>query len=197
MILEDGTHYEGDFKGTGNLSGKGTLTLNSGHTIEGNLSGSLIDGIKISSGILNLTKNNNNMDHCVRPSSFGKLCTPVGQKWKALFRQCYQMLGVPENNPKTTLKVPDTQKIWQNIAVLISNSHQGSLKKKKGDRSLENSINNLDTIPKFGRNKIEADSYLEVKQYLSKVFVTLFLQVVNEKIQIDTFPRLLKVHTIH
>ncbi|KAF2882405.1 hypothetical protein ILUMI_23775 [Ignelater luminosus] len=170
MILEDGTHYEGDFKGTGNLSGKGTLTLNSGHTIEGNLSGSLIDGIKISSGILNLTKNNNNVDHCVRPSSFGKLCTPVGQKWKALFRQCYQMLGVPENNPKTNLKVPDTQKIWQNIAVLISNSHQGSLKKKKTERSLENSINNLDTIPKFGRNKIDADSYLEIKQYLSKAF---------------------------
>ncbi|KAF5273636.1 hypothetical protein FQR65_LT04636 [Abscondita terminalis] len=169
MILEDGTHYEGDFKGTGNINGKGVLTLNSGHMIEGNLCGSLSDGIKISNGVLNLTKVPS-LEFCVKPSSFGKLCTSVGNKWKALFRQCYQMLGVPENNTKHNNKVPDTQKLWQNIAVLISNSHQGSLRKKKCDRSLENSLNNLDTIPKFGRNDMDKGTYSEVKQYLIKAF---------------------------
>lgn len=169
MILEDGTHYEGDFKGTGNINGKGVLTLNSGHMIEGNLCGSLTDGIKIANGVLNLTKVSN-VEFCVKPSSFGKLCTPVGNKWKALFRQCYQMLGVTENNTKVNNKAPDTQKLWQNIAVLISNSHQGSLKKKKSDRSLENSLNNLDTIPKFGRSNMDMRNYTEVKQYLIKAF---------------------------
>ncbi|KAF5288576.1 hypothetical protein FQA39_LY15355 [Lamprigera yunnana] len=168
MILEDGTHYEGDFKGTGNINGKGLLTLNSGHMIEGHLSGSLSDGIKISNGILNLTKVPN-VEFCIRPNSFGKLCTPATNKWKALFRQCYQMLGVTENS-KINNKLADTQKLWQNIAVLISNSHQGSIKKKKTDRSLENCLNNLDTIPKFGRSSMDMVTYNEVKQYLMKAF---------------------------
>ncbi|KAB0798647.1 hypothetical protein PPYR_09640 [Photinus pyralis] len=168
MILEDGTHYEGEFKGIDNINGKGVLTLNSGHTIEGHLNGSLSDGIKISNGTLNLTTLPS-ADLPVKPNSFGKLCTPVTQKWKALFRQCYQMLGVYENNSKVN-KLPDTQKLWQNIAVLISNSHQGSLKKRKSERSLENSLNQLDTIPTFGRNSMDVANYMDVKQYLVKAF---------------------------
>lgn len=171
MILEDGTHYEGEFKGIGNLNGKGTLTLNSGHTVEGNLTGSLDEGIKISSGTLNLTKLSQTTNDSVglaASTSFAKLCTPVTHKWKALFRQCHQVLGISDTDSKH-IKTPDTQRIWQNIAIVISNSYQGTVKRGKSDRISDTSLNNLDTIPTFGRTSIDVQSYAEVKHYLSKV----------------------------
>lgn len=168
MILEDGTFYEGDFKGTGILGGKGTLTLNSGHVLEGNLTGSWNEGIKISNGNLTLTKLIQSENDLI-PKSFTSFCTPVHQKWKALFRYCYQILGVSDCNLKNIVKVPETQKIWQNVAVVISNSFHGILKSNKIDRGIENSINNLDTIPQFGRDNIDKDSFKDLKQYVINV----------------------------
>lgn len=169
MILEDETYYEGDFKGTGVLGGKGVLTLNSGHILEGNLTGSWSEGIKISNGTLTLMKSVHSESDLI-PKSFTSFCSPVHQKWKALFRYCYQILGVPDCNTKNNTKVPETQKIWQNVAVVISNSFHGTVKSNKIDRGIENSINNLDTIPHFGRDHIDKESYKELKQYIVKVF---------------------------
>ncbi|KAK9739210.1 MORN repeat [Popillia japonica] len=169
MILEDGTFYEGDFKGTGILGGKGTLTLNSGHVLEGNLTGSWNEGIKISNGNLTLMKPVVSESDLI-PKSFTSFCTPTHQKWKALFRYCYQILGVPDCNLKTNIKPPDTQKIWQNVAVVISNSFHGTVKCNKIDRGIENSINNLDTIPQFGRDNIDGESYKNLKQYVVSAF---------------------------
>ena len=45
---------------------------------------------------------------------FGTLCVQANEKWKALFRQCNQTLGVGA----------DTDKLWENIAVAVSSSHQ-------------------------------------------------------------------------
>lgn len=45
---------------------------------------------------------------------FGSLCVQANDKWKALFRQCNQTLGVGV----------DTDKLWENIAVAVSSSHQ-------------------------------------------------------------------------
>lgn len=170
MILEDGTFYEGDFKGTGILGGKGTLTLNFGHVLEGNLTGSWSEGIKISNGNLTLMKSVHTECDLI-PKSFTSFCTPVHQKWKALFRYCYQILGVSDCNLKNNIKVPDTQKIWQNVAVVISNSFHGSLKCNKIDRGIENSINNLDTIPQFGRETINKESFNDLKQYIVNVCI--------------------------
>lgn len=47
MVFEDGTHYEGDFKGVGLFNGKGTLTFLSGDRIEGTLHGAWNEGVKI------------------------------------------------------------------------------------------------------------------------------------------------------
>lgn len=174
MILEDGTFYEGDFKGTGILGGKGTLTLNSGHVLEGNLTGSWNEGIKISNGNLTLMKPVVSESDLI-PKSFTSFCTPTHQKWKALFRYCYQILGVPDCNLKTNIKPPDTQKIWQNVAVVISNSFHGTVKCNKIDRGIENSINNLDTIPQFGRDNIDGESYKNLKQYVVSVCDFIFL----------------------
>ncbi|XP_022918899.1 alsin isoform X2 [Onthophagus taurus] len=162
MILEDGTFYEGDFKGTGILGGKGILTLTSGHTLEGNLTGSWNEGIKISNGVLSLSKE----IEVSPPKTFSTFCTPVDQKWKSLFRYCHQILGTTEANVK---KTPDTQKIWQNVAVVISNSFQVSVK-NKSDRGIENSVNNLDTIPQYGRESIDSNSFQLIKQYVNKAF---------------------------
>ncbi|EFA04485.1 alsin isoform X1 [Tribolium castaneum] len=160
MILEDGTRYEGEFRGTGILYGKGTLTLPSGHTIEGNLSGPWDEGIKISNGTLFRT---------LEKTPAKTFCSPVHQKWKALFKQCHQILGVPEKNGAKSL---DTQKIWQNVAVYLSNSN--SMKRTKNDKKFHNSLNNLDIIPPFGREKLDLETYTEVKSYLSKAFESNF-----------------------
>ena len=169
MILEDGTYYEGDFKGVGILGGKGTLTLRSGHTIEGNLTGSLTDGIKISNGTLNIS-DIARVDTSVLPKSFASFCTPVHQKWKSLFKHCYQILGISESIAKNSPKIPDVQKIWQNVAIVISNSTQSSMKDGGTiDRGIENSMNNLDTIPQFGRDSIDKKCFENIKQYIHKV----------------------------
>jgi amyotrophic lateral sclerosis 2 protein len=167
MILEDGTHYEGEFRGTGMLYGKGTLTLPSGHTIDGNLSGSWTEGIKISNGTFARSSEK------ALPKTFKEFCTPVHQKWKALFKQCHQVLGIPDAGVKNGAKALDTQKIWQNVAVYLSNT--STMKKAKNSGSkFQNSLNHLDIIPPFGREKLDMGTYLEVKSYLSKAFESNF-----------------------
>lgn len=47
MVLEDGTHYEGEFKSIGIFNGKGTLTLPCGNKLEGNLTGAWNEDIKV------------------------------------------------------------------------------------------------------------------------------------------------------
>lgn len=164
MIAEDGTRCEGDFRGIGILGGKGKLNLNSGHVIEGYLTGNWNEGIKISNGT------------CFKasptpetPKSFETLCLPVSQKWKALFLCCYQMLGISDECTNGN-KLNDTKKIWQNVAVYLSNSHQSTMKKNKSER-LENSLNHLDIIPPYGKVKLDAESYKELQQYLLRVNV--------------------------
>lgn len=169
MVLEDGTHYEGEFKGTGIVGGKGLLTLPSGHTIEGNLMGSMEEGIKINAGIfLKNVESQTFQTHL--PKSFGKLCTPPSQKWKALFKHCYQILGLPENSSDTTnAHSLETPRIWQNVAVYLTNA--STLKRnKRDDSTFQNSLCHLDVIPPFGRDRITMESYSEIKTYLNRAF---------------------------
>jgi hypothetical protein len=94
-------------------------------------------------------------------SSFGKLCVAANQKWKAIFRQCYQQLGVPElTGAKGSKPNVELQKVWENVAVVINNSQQ--------DRRIPPS-NHLDTIPQFGRDKLDKESFQELRSYLVKV----------------------------
>jgi hypothetical protein len=96
--------------------------------------------------------------HC---SSFGKLCVAANQKWKAIFRQCYQQLGVPEpTGPKGDKTNLDVQKVWENVAVVINNSQQ-----ERGVLSSDQ----LDTIPQFGRDRLDKESYQGLHSYLVKV----------------------------
>jgi hypothetical protein len=96
--------------------------------------------------------------HC---SSFGKLCVAANQKWKAIFQQCYQQLGVAEptgaKGGKANVKV---QKVWENVAVIINNSQQ-----ERGVVSRDQ----LDIIPQFGRDELDKESYQGLHSYLVKV----------------------------
>ncbi|XP_066262072.1 alsin [Euwallacea similis] len=167
MVLDDGTHYEGDFKGTGLVGGKGIVTLPSGHIIEGTLTGSMDEGIKISAGVLRKEPDLNSS----LPKSFGTLCTPPSEKWKALFKRCHAILGLPEKT--TGASSSETPRIWQNVAVYLSSAT--TLKKNKGDDgSFQNSLNNLDVIPPFGRDSINVESYREIKSYLHRAFESTF-----------------------
>lgn len=113
-------------------------------------------------------------------SSFGKLCVPPHQKWKAIFKQCYQQLGISESiviSPNHNEKSVETQKVWQNVASIIAKSHQKTLQRKKflpntsnmKERNSE-TIDQLDKIPCFGRDKLTNQTYNEIHKYLIKAF---------------------------
>lgn len=110
--------------------------------------------------------------------SFGKLCVPPDQKWKAIFKQCYQQLGVSESVTKSSNeKSTETQKVWQNVASIITKSHQKTLQRKKLSTKTSNAkeknsetIDQLDKIPCFGRDKLTSQTYNEIHKYLMKAF---------------------------
>lgn len=167
MIFEDGAHYEGEFRTTGKFNGKGVLTLSSGDKIEGNLSGAWHEGIKISAGTLQISTHKEKP--ATKPKSFEKLSVSSHQKWKAIFRLCSQLLGILDATGKNNAKIPDTQKIWQNVAVVISNSQQCTL--LRGDKKNKKQMQReqLDLIPQFCREHVDSKSFKELKHYLTKV----------------------------
>lgn len=165
MIFEDGAHYEGEFKAAGKFNGKGVLTLSSGDKIEGSLSGSWNEGVKISAGTLHLSMSK---EAIKKPKSFGKFCISGNLKWKAIFRLCYQILGIPETTSKNNNKIPDTSKVWNNVAVYISNSHFDLHKHDKKNRKQIHQ-EQLDLIPQFCRETIDSKSFKELRHYLMKV----------------------------
>ncbi|CAL7949033.1 unnamed protein product [Xylocopa violacea] len=180
MVFEDGTHYEGEFKSAGIFYGKGTLTFTSGERLEGNMNGAWNEGVKVIA-TLHMNKSNGNTQANSKPTSFGKLCVSADQKWKAIFRQCYQKLGVPEPGSKITGitdKFTETQRAWQNIASIITKSHQKALQRKKllttnTSTNKENSneiIDDLDKILCYGKDKLTIQSYSEIHKYLVKAF---------------------------
>lgn len=113
--------------------------------------------------------------------SFGKLCVSADQKWKAIFKQCYQQLGISESITKSSNyseKSVETQRVWQNVASIITKSHQKTLQRKKfsaktasnmKERNSE-TIDQLDKIPCFGRDKLTSQTYNEIHKYLVKAF---------------------------
>ncbi|XP_076245816.1 amyotrophic lateral sclerosis 2 isoform X2 [Calliopsis andreniformis] len=179
MVFEDGTHYEGEFKSAGIFYGKGTLTFRSGDRLEGNMNGVWNKGVKVIA-TLHMNKANGNSQTLSKPTSFGKLCVSPDQKWKAIFRQCYQQLGVPEPDLKTTStndKFLETQRIWQNVASIINRSREKTLRQKNllistsvGKENDAESTDELDKIPCFGRDKLTVENYNEIHKYLVKAF---------------------------
>lgn len=180
MIFEDGTHYEGEFRSAGVFSGKGTLTFSSGDRIEGSMNGAWNEGVKITATLhMNVANGSSHVN--AKPTSFGKLCVPPDQKWKAIFRQCYQQLGVSEPNSKSNSnanKIMETQRVWQNVAVVITNSHQDTVQRKKdlatdlscNKEKSRTTIDQLAKIPQFGLDNLTLASYDEVHNYLIKAF---------------------------
>lgn len=122
------------------------------------------------------------MYFCLIYSSFGKLCVAPNQKWNALFRQCYQTLGISDtlltptgnhfnNIPNNTI---ENKKIWQNVAVAISNSIKGKHVKKVDKAHRESELEKsdwLEVIPQFGQTSLNIDTYNELKSYLQSVSI--------------------------
>lgn len=188
MVFEDGTHYEGEFKSAGYFGGKGTLTFRSGDRLEGTINGAWNEPVKIAA-TLHISKASSRPEPTAKPASFGKLCVPPDQKWRAIFRHCYQQLGIPEFNPRETQKdkkpenstpdKPDTPKLWQNVAVIISKSHQKSLSKRSSNPNLMSSKMERDKdritseklmkIPELGE-ELTRNVYREIHEYLMNAF---------------------------
>ncbi|XP_043251170.1 alsin isoform X2 [Colletes gigas] len=170
MVFEDGTHYEGEFKSAGIFYGKGTLVFPSGDRLEGNMNGVWNEGVKVIA-TLHMNKANGNVQFNPKPTSFGKLCVSPDQKWKAIFRHCYQQLGVPEPGSKsasTNDKFLETQRAWQNVASIITKSRQKALPQKNLSNTLTN--DELDKIPCYGKEKLNVESYNLLHKYLMQAF---------------------------
>ncbi|XP_015114192.1 alsin [Diachasma alloeum] len=191
MVFEDGTHYEGEFKSAGTFCGKGTLTFRSGDRLEGTINGAWNEPVKVTA-TLHISKASSHPDPSPKPPSFGKLCVPPEQKWKAIFRHCYQQLGLPDLHPptppnsketpqkreSTPEKKNETQKLWQNVAVIINKSHQKSMSNRthlnfppsKVDRDKDRATTEkLMKIPELG-DKLTREIYGEVHDYLMNAF---------------------------
>ncbi|XP_076647419.1 amyotrophic lateral sclerosis 2 [Halictus rubicundus] len=178
MVFEDGTHYEGEFKSAGIFCGKGTLTFQTGERLEGNMNGVWNESVKVVA-TLHLNDNRENVQTNSKPMSFGKLCVPPDQKWKVIFKQCYQQLGILEADSKTTNmtdKCVQAQRAWQNVASIMTKSRQKTPRKKNISMHISstNEINDkttdeLDKIPSFGE-KLTYENYKDIHTYLMKAF---------------------------
>nr|XP_033325881.1 alsin isoform X1 [Megalopta genalis]XP_033325882.1 alsin isoform X1 [Megalopta genalis] len=178
MIFEDGTHYEGEFKSAGVFCGKGTLTFRNGERLEGHINGVWNEGIKVIA-TLHLSENEERVQTNSKPISFGKLCVPPDQKWKAIFKQCYQQLGIAEADSETTNadKNIKAQHAWQNVASIMTKSRQKILRKKNVSlhAPITNDMNDkstdeLNKIPSFREKKLTHENYKNIHTYLIKAF---------------------------
>ncbi|XP_015437908.1 PREDICTED: alsin [Dufourea novaeangliae] len=176
MVFEDGTHYEGEFKSAGIFYGKGTLTFRSGDRLEGNMNGVWNEGVKVIA-TLHMNKASGNVQTNSKPMSFGKLCVSPDQKWKSIFRHCYQQLGILEPDSKMADKCLETQRVWRNVASIITKSRHKTVQRKNvlthmpiTNETRDEVIDELDKIPCFGREKLTAQCYNEVHRYLFKAF---------------------------
>ncbi|XP_011499590.1 PREDICTED: alsin [Ceratosolen solmsi marchali] len=184
MVLEDGTHYEGDFKSVGVFGGKGILTFYNEEKLEGNFSGTWNEEIKVTA-ILHINNKISEKSQLAEPPSFGKLCTLPDQKWKAIFRQFYQQLGIPEsilsaNSKSISVHQLETQKVWQHVAVIMSKSERLQRKThyfSSSNTSLLSRRDSTDTnhdqlnkILSFDDNKLTLYAYEQIHKYLLRAF---------------------------
>lgn len=81
---------------------------------------------------------------------------PPDQKWKAIFSQCYQQLGIPEPSAKNQEHHEATDKLWQNVAVVITKSTESN--------------DHLNKILCFGKNELTLPVYKHIHKYLIQAF---------------------------
>ncbi|XP_012274645.1 alsin [Orussus abietinus] len=176
MVFENGSYYEGGFKSAGVFCGKGTLRFNSGVSIEGNMNGMWNEGIEVAATLrMNAYDNSKNTD--MKPPSFGKLCVPPDKKWRSIFHQLYEQLGISECNGKdisNETNITQSNKVWQNVAVFMSKSYQRTVSKNCSIHSPQNkrteSTDDLNKIPCFGSDRLTFDSYEQINKYLTRAF---------------------------
>ncbi|XP_014217091.1 alsin [Copidosoma floridanum] len=187
MVFEDGTHYEGEFKSVGVFGGKGILTFCNEEKLEGNFSGAWNEGIKVTATLHINNKVNEKSKH--EPPSFGKLCARPDQKWKAIFRQFYQQLGLTDNsnnnnhNNNPAVQQLETQKLWQNVAAIISKSQRSYQKRQhfnnntflvssfnQQNKEMVKNFDQLNKILCFGYEELNQSAYEQVHKYLSRAF---------------------------
>lgn len=165
MIFEDGAYFEGEMKSAGVLNGKGTMVFACGDRLEGSMHGQWSEGMRVTGTFHKVACLNQLPPPTKRekPKSFGKFSTPPSQKWKAIFRQCYAVMGVgAEPPPPPPPGRRDCQRAWESVAAAL-----GSQSPLLSHRHHEK----LQTIPDFGRGEmLDADSYKMVVAYLGQAF---------------------------
>ncbi|XP_039281236.1 uncharacterized protein LOC111057944 [Nilaparvata lugens] len=167
MMMDDGAYFEGEMKSAGVLNGRGSLVLAGGDRLEGSMHGVWSEGIKVTGvfhkGACPPPPATARRD---KPKSFGKFATHPNQKWKAIFRQCYAVMGVAWESPQSqrpTAAVAATgdqsQRAWEGVAAALGSAHAHRHHEK------------LQTIPDFGRGEqLDAEGYRMVVAYLGQAF---------------------------
>ncbi|KAJ8681235.1 hypothetical protein QAD02_017022 [Eretmocerus hayati] len=183
MVLEDGTDYQGEFKSVGVFGGKGVLTFSNEDKLEGNFSGAWDEGIKVTATLHINNKASDKSKTRKEPSSFGKLCAAPDEKWRAIFRQFYQQLGIQDEDgsSKSTHQL-EIQKLWQNVAAIISKSQRSPQKRQfnntclvssfseKEDSSDQTRYDQLNKILYHGYEKLTLPVYEQIHKYLTHAF---------------------------
>lgn len=119
---------------------------------------------------------------------------PPNLKWKSIFRQCLAPLSVPStvieaiasgskaiSKPESNgVSAPslDLQRLWSSVAVQINTSLQESAAAARAQSKMRShdSLTDLDTIPMWGRDKLDKISYHKMHHYLIKVFLLIYIR---------------------
>ena len=152
MLFEDGARYEGEFSGAGEFNGRGTLYSGNRKHV-GNFYGNYGDCMKFSGEIRTVTPEE------VTTRDTGTLIEP-GEKWKDVCSQWEQTFNTSTEPANTA---GNTRKLWENIAIFISNA-----KTANPDKSL---LDSLETIPACSQvSHLTYQDFLEVENYLTEAF---------------------------
>lgn len=120
---------------------------------------------------------------------FGELCASPDEKWRAIFRQFYQQIGVPEsptgsnNSKNSSPRQPETQKLWANVAAIISKSQRNKQKRQCSNNNVclvsslsprkENKETDFDQLNKIlyhGYENLNMQAYDQIHKYLIHAF---------------------------
>lgn len=111
--------------------------------------------------------------------SFQTLCCQPDQKWRAIFRQFYLNLGLPDPDLKsqTPTRKFNSKKLWHNVAAIISKSQRsrqkkfydafGLLIKYKKDEARDDQLNK---ILYFSEENLTLSAYIQIQTYLTRAF---------------------------
>ncbi|XP_061082643.1 alsin isoform X1 [Conger conger] len=161
LLSEDDTVFQGEFSEDWTLSGKGTLSMPNGDYMDGTFSGVWGSGLKVSGSYYKPSLYESDKDKN-RAVKLGSLAVPAGQKWAAVFEECWSRLGCDAPG------VGENWRAWENIAITLTTSRRQHRDSPEIlSRSHNKTLESLEFIPQHV-GPVTMQRYESIRRYLIK-----------------------------